>query len=90
MDEKLIETVKKYGKLIAIRNGEPEGFQYWRCNGVIYSISTSGVSLNFWCSENKLESHLHRLWQVTGKKFFTERPDMVVIDKQFVSSYRFA
>jgi len=90
MIDKDICKIKKNGKLVAIENGEFGGFQYWRYNGVVYSVSTSGESYNIWCSEKELGRHLHRLWQVTGKKFFSEGLNMTVIDKQFVSGYQFA
>ena len=85
MNEEMVK-VKKNGKLIAFS----EGWQYWLLDGVIYSIRSDGSSICFWCSVERLGAHLHRLFQVTKKKFFTENEDMTVIDRTFLSQLSYA
>ena len=81
-----IIKIKQNGKLIAFCNS----WQYWLLENVLYSINVEGTVVCVWCGLNRLNAHLHRLWQVTGKKFFSESSDMVVIDKEFLSRYSYA
>lgn len=84
--DKEIAQIKKKGKLIALS----PGWQYWVMDDAIYSVSSSGLNYNIWCSVSRLDSHLHRLYQVIGRKFFTEDPTMQIVDKDFISQFRFA
>ena len=70
LDKEIVE-IKKKGKLIAFDTER----QYWLYHDMIYSISVCGRYMNAWCSTDRLGSHLHRLWQVTRRKFFTENSD---------------
>lgn len=79
-----IFRIKKSGNLIALS----EGRQYWLYNDVIYSINTAEDYFNVWCSVSRLPAHLMRLYQVTGKRFFTEETQ--VINKTFVKKFIYA
>ena len=81
-----IIKIKQSGKLIAISTS----WQYWLLDNILYSVNVEGTTLCVWCGLNRLEAHLHRLWQITGKRFFTEGTDVTVIDKDFVARYNFA
>ena len=81
-----ITHIKQTGKLVAISTG----WQYWLVDGVLYSVSVTGANYNVWCAVSRLNAHLHRLFQITGKRFFTESPDTVVLDRQFISQFSYA
>lgn len=83
---KEIMNIKKNGKLVALDTC----WSYWVLGDVLYSVSVTGDNYNIWCGLSRLNFHLHRLFQVTGKRFFTETPSMTVIDKNFISQFSFA
>lgn len=85
MNEEIV-SIKKNGRLIAL----DQTWQYWLKDDILYSLRVDGMNYNIWCGIGRLNAHLHRLLQITGKRFFTENPDMVVIDKDFVGGFRFA
>ena len=81
-----IYKIKKEGKLIAIC-----GFwQYWLQGNIIYSIGADGISYSIWCGVDRLNRHLHRLYQITGRKYFTEHTDTLILDKDFISQFAYA
>jgi hypothetical protein len=84
IEQKDIFRIKKHGHLIALSNG----WQYWLYNGIIYSINTAGDHVNVWCDVPGLPAHLIRLYQITGKRFFTEQTQ--VIDKSFIKKFIYA
>ena len=83
-------NITKNGKLLAFNM--LTGWQYWEYNEIIFSVhfdrDPSRVSL--WCSINRLDSHLHRLWKICGYKYFTEDKDMVIIHKERLSQFEWA
>lgn len=81
-----IARIKQNGKLVAIA----AGWQYWLVEDILYSVSTTGENYSIWCSLARLNYHLHRLFQITGHRFFTEDPDMLVVDKQFIAGFSYA
>lgn len=81
-----IMTIKKHGKLIAICNV----WQYWIYNGVMYSINVDGMNISFWCSIDRLNRHLYKLYQIHDRLYFTDDPNMVIIDKNFLSKFAYA
>ena len=85
-ERETILKIKKKGKLIAI--GECRS--YWVMDGVMYSINTDGESYSIWCSEKEMNSHLHRLMQVIGRKFFSESDDIVIIDNDYIAQFPYA
>lgn len=85
MNKEIIK-IKAGGKLIAIC----PGWQYWYNDGAVYSIRSDGLHYNMWCDVSSLARHLHRLYQVTGKKYFTESDGMTVIDAAFIKRYAYA
>ena len=84
-EEKEIMEIKKSGNLIAVESS----WQYWILNNVIYSISVSGTHYSIWCNVSDLNRHLHRLYQITGKKYFTGG-DMVIVDPEFLKKFSYA
>ena len=84
MREEIIQ-IKKDGKLVAIS----PGCEYWVKDDVLYSVNSSGTNFIIWCSVSRLEKHLHRLYQITGSRFFTNDPTMVIIDKEFISQFSY-
>lgn len=82
--------VKRHGKLLAMDIGA--GWQYWEYNGIVYSINADGdpSRMSIWCSMDRLNTHLHHLWQVCGHKKFTEDKDVVIIDKERISQFEWA
>lgn len=85
MDKEIV-NIKKNGKLIAI---EP-GWQYFVLCDVLYSVASSGQHYNVWCGISHLNKYLHRLYQVTGRKYFTESKDMLIINKEFIKMFAYA
>lgn len=81
-----ILNMKKNGKLIAISTG----WQYWLVNDVLYAIRSDHKNYCFWCAVSRLNRHLHRLYQITGKKMFTEDKDVTIIDNSFLSQFDYA
>lgn len=81
-----IYRIKKNGKVIALESS----WQYWIDGDILYAISSDGLRYSIWCSFDRLNRHLHRLYQITGKKFFTEDTDMVIINKEFLSQFAYA
>lgn len=84
--QKTIFNIKKNGSLIALDSCH----QYWLYDNTVYSISITGKYFSFWCAVSKLTAHLVRLYQVTGKKYFSDDPDMVITDKKFFANYIYA
>ena len=82
--------VKRHGKLLAIDT--VCGWQYWEYDGALYSINSDGnpERMSIWCSMSRLDGHLHQLWQICGKKKFTECDDMVIVDKERISQFSWA
>lgn len=76
----------KTGKLIAM---EPY-WQYWLYADKLYSVNVDGTHFNVWCSVENLNKHLHRLYQVIDRHFFTDNPDFVIVDKEFLSQFAYA
>ena len=59
---------------------------YYLRNGVIYSISPLG-EICFWCTEDRLARHLHRIWQITGRKCFSDDPYVTIVDHAYADRY---
>ncbi len=83
MTREIVE-VKKNGRLIAFGCS----WQYWLYNHALYY--TDGVNIGIWCTENRLAQHLHRLYQLTGRRFFTEGEDMMIVDKNYLKKFEYA
>lgn len=84
--QKDIIKIKKTGNLIAFIDGR----QYWLNGNILYSIRSDGENFNVWCGIENLPQHLHRLYQITGKKYFTENKDMTIINKNFIKRFAYA
>lgn len=90
MTKEEMYNIKKNGKLLAFNM--LTGWQYWEYNGIVYSINADGdpSRMSIWCSMDRLDCHLHRLWQICGHKHFTEDKDVVIIDKERISQFEWA
>ena len=64
--------------------------QYWALNGIVYSVRNAGDDYSIWCSEREMNQHLHRLMQITGKRFFTEDKDMKIVDPDYLAQFTYA
>lgn len=84
--EKEIYKFKKDGKLIAISHM----WEYWLVDETLYAVRTDGTNYCFWCSVERLNRHLHRLYQITGKKMFTEDKDIFIVNNKFLSQFAYA
>lgn len=78
--------IKKTGRLLAFN----DGWQYWLCGDVVYAVGTDGERFNVWCSTERLGMHLHKLFLITGKKYFTEGSDMMIVDNEFMTRFSYA
>lgn len=92
MTKEEMYNIKKNGKLLAFENREESGWQYWEYSGIIYSINADNdpSRTSIWCSINRLNRHLHHLWQICGYKHFTEDEDMVIVDKERIAQFEWA
>ena len=84
--DKDIVRIKKNGKLLAF----DKSWQYWLLNDIVYSVNVEGTHCCLWCATSRLNIHLHRLYQIMERKFFTENSAMCIIDKDFFSQYAYA
>ena len=81
-----IRKIKKTGKLIAFI----PGCQYWVYNDIVYSVNSDGQSFSVWCSVGDLDRHLRKIHEITESKYFTDNPDCMIVNKEFLSEYPFA
>ena len=73
-------TVKKHGRLIAFDQCR----QYWSYNGILYSIRPADGQCDFFGAESRLNAHFLRLFQITGKRFFSDDPGMLIMDPEYM------
>lgn len=78
-----IKKVKSNGNLIAYDSC----WQYWKMDDCLYSISTDGQRMTYWCSIARLPGYLCKLNFLHGYKFFSGNPNMCVIDREFVGGF---
>lgn len=85
-ERRQLVEIKKRGHLVAF---EHNGWQYWVFDGALYSVHSDGdpERVGIWCSLSRLAPHLARLHQVLGYRFFTENPDMSVVDRDFFAQF---
>ncbi len=90
MNSKDIIRIKQHGTLIALDQGISG--QYWHHDGALYFISVDGTRDSLiWAADSRLAGHLARIYQITGRRFFTEDPDKVIVDTtKFLSQFIYA
>ena len=84
--KKDIMRIKKSGRLLAVAGN----WQYWECNSVVYSVHVDGLHYDTWCSTDRLARHLHRLYQITGRRFFRDDPDARIINRDYFKNMPYA
>ena len=85
-DKAYISEIISTGHLVAIGSAR----DYYVGGKTIYSISNTLDNICVFGGLTTLNSHCHRLYQRLGYQYFTENPDIVVIDKDFFARFPWA